>query len=265
MGEIKFTTKDFLDWESSTGKAVVDKLFPHVKALGDELAQELKQIGAHESHPQKSQDDYLGINLMRKIELDQKIAPYKVPHFSCALTGRVLTLFITCEGKELVKKLVRVRYGLEPKVSDALWKVKSNSLPGLGLEISEKLHLVAGGHGKNATVRSDFVSFPLELCQSEKDVQQLVHQAFDAMDHLLNSDASKKKVQVVKTVHPKMKAISVSGVVILKYEWNWLELEHAGTSITEEVKEVASQLRLFYNVLLEAYDGPMPRKSRKSR
>ena len=145
MGEVKFTTQDFLEWESSTEKTVVDKLFPHVKALGDELSQELKQIGAHESHPQKSQDDYLGVNLMRKTDLDQEKTPAQVPHFSCALSGRVLTLFITCESKELVEKLVEKRNGLEGKMADALWKVQSHGLPGLRLEIHEKLHLVFGG------------------------------------------------------------------------------------------------------------------------
>ena len=85
------------------------------------------------------------------------------------------------------------------------------------------------------------------------------------MDHLLNSDVSKKKLKIAKKIHPKKRGISVSGVLILKHEWNWLEVEHLGTEITEEVKKVADKLMPFYNVLLEAYDGPVPRKSRKSR
>ena len=152
MGTVKFTQDDFFK--------EMDEIALHdrIRALGDELAGDFEK---HCMVPQKRTGDYLGVNILRNDFKDKGIGSDQVPHWSCALAGKFLCIFISCESKALVTKFVKQQTWLEPKMTDALWEAQACSLSGLRLRVGEKLHIVAGGKGRNESVRNDFASFPV--------------------------------------------------------------------------------------------------------
>ena len=260
MGEIKFTQDDFLMWERFVDMGEIGLLNERMKRLGEELAESL---GGHRWVQVKRSRGHLGGNAVPDAfgtaNMDQK------PHWSCGLfqDNKRLKLYIQCESKRLAEKLVRQRHWLESSMTDALWESQACSLPGLTLAVSEKLHIVAGGTGKNAAVWRDFAAFPLELCRSKEELEHAVHQVLTALDHALNSEATENKVADARVVDKNVK--SAWGVLSLAYEWNWLELQKEGTDISERVKEVARQLMPCYQAILDAYHAPTPRRRRQTK
>ena len=255
MGEVKFNWSDLRTPDGDLGM-----VHSRIEALGDEVVAEL---GNHWLDKQKRDGRYVGVNFIHTDFKGKK--QYEVPHWSFAWHNGTLVLFITCEGKNVAQKLVRQRTWLEREITDALWNAQPRSLAGLTLNVFERLNFLAGGKGINAPVRNQFAAFPLVLCQSEEALRSVVGQAFDSMEHLLNSGATKKKVEVAKAVHKDMPGTSITGVLSLNYEWNWLELENEGTEIIERVKDVVNQLMPFYQALVDAYNRPAPRRPRKAR
>ena len=254
MGEVKFSWSDFRTPDGELGM-----LHSRIEALGDELA---KDLGNHWLDKQKRDGRYVGVNFIHTDFKGKK--QYEVPHWSFAWDNGTLVLFITCEGKNIAQRLVRQRAWLEPTMTDALWNVQPHGLPGLTLRVTEKLTFLAGGKGMNAPIRNQFASFPLELCQSKEALGWAVGQAFDSVAYLLNSDLTKEKVQTAKAVHKDITSTSITGVLSLNYEWNWLELENEGTEIIERVKDVANQLTPSYQAILEAYQRKTPRRRRQA-
>ena len=248
MGPVKFSQDDFLTWERYTNMDEIGMLNERVRLLGEELAGSLE---GHRWVQVKRSRGHLGGNVI--LDSFKRRSTDQMPHWSCGLfqDSKRLSLYIQCESKRLAEKLVKQRECLECNMTDALWESQAYNLPGLTLGVSEKLHIVAGGSGKNAAVWKGFTAFPLELCKSKEDLLHAVRQVFDAMDHLLNSDATKRKVTATKMVNKDVK--SVWGVLGLAYGWNWLELENEGTTIADSVKEVAGKLMPCYQVLLDAY------------
>ncbi len=256
MGEVKFTQDDFLTWERYTDMDEIGILNERVKRLGEELAESLE---GHQWAQIRRSRGYLGGNVL--LDSVKNSNADQMPHWSCGLfqDGKSLRLYIQCESKRLAEKLTKQREWLECNLTDTLWESQAYSLPGLTLGVSEKLHIVSGGRGKNAAVWKGFTVLPLELCKSKEHLRHSVSQVFDSLGHLLNSEATKEKVATAKVVNKDVK--SAWGVLGLAYEWNWLELEKEGTNISERVKEVADKLKPCYDVLLEAYN----RKSSRSR
>ena len=162
MSEVKFTQDDFLNtWEPYTDMGEVGMLLDRVEALGEELEAEL---GEHFTVRQNRSRGYLGVNVMCNdfnpidgTKGGKGIRSEQVPHWSCGLQGRFLRLYIQCESKPLVEKLVKQRDRLIPSMTEALWE--AHGLPGLRLRVQEKLHIVAGGKGKNSPVWSEFAAF----------------------------------------------------------------------------------------------------------
>ena len=242
MSEVKFNWDDV---------QTPDNELWMVHSRVEELGRELKEsLGTYQMARQNRSGRYLGVNLFHDDFVGKK--PYEVPHWSLAWEDGRLLLFITCEGKELVKKLVRRRDWLEAKITNALLKAQANHPLGLTLNVSEKLNFLAGGKSKNASVRSGFATFPLELYQSKESLALVVGQAFDSMNYLLYSDATKDKVVDAKTVNPNRPSTSITGVLSLNYGWNWLTLQKEGVRITDRVKEVAEKLSAYHNALVEA-------------
>lgn len=246
MGEVSFSQDDFLTWENYVDRDRIRTLLGRLETLGDELARE---IGAHQVKAQRVSPGYLGVNVLHDSVADKPSD--RAPHLSCGLTGRVLRLYIQCESKPLAEKLVKQRDQLIPSLTEALWKARD--LSGLRLQVSEKLHIVSGGSGKNAPVWTEATSVPLELCQDEDTLCSVVGQAFDALEHFLRPEVRKEKLEAAG------RGISTWGVLGIEYQWNWLVLQKEGTDIAERVKAVARMLKPSYDVLLEAYRRRSPR------
>ena len=254
MGEVKFDRSDLQTPDSELGT-----VHSRIESLGDELA---KDLGSHWLERQKRDGRYLGINLMHD---DFKGEPsYRVPHWSLGWVNGSLALFISCEGKNVAAKLVSQRAWLEPRLTEALWDAQPLASHGVTLEVTEKLNFLSGGKGINAPLRRPFASFPLGLYQTQERVGEVVRQTFDSMDYLLNSEATRHKVEVAKEIHKNRRASSITGVLDLKCYWNWLELENEGTAITARVMEVARQLMPCYQSIVDAYQRRSPRRGRQA-
>ena len=253
MGEVKFTQDDFLTWERYTDVDEIGMLHGRVKVLGEDLAAGLEE---HFMEPQNRSRGYLGVNVMHDgfsgTQSDQ------VPHWSCglALGSRDLRLYIQCEAKPLVEKLMKQRDQLELSLTEALWEARG--FPGLMLRVEDKFHIAFGGTSTNQSLWHTNTSFPLEICQNKEALLSVVRRAFDTLDHLHNPEVRKNKLEAAG------RGISTWGVLQLLYHWNWLELEKTDIAITEQLKEVASKLRPYYDVLVEAYRTRAPRRRRQS-
>jgi hypothetical protein len=248
MGDIKFTQDDFLTtWEPYNDHDGITLLRERVKALGDALADELQDLQDHRVKVQKRSRHYLGINVWHKFGTSTQ--PDQVPHLSCALQQhgsetRCLRLFVQCESKPLVERLLKQRTRLECEISDALWV--AHSLPGLVLRVEEKFFIAPGGAGKAEGLWDSYFSYPLEMCSDQAALHAVVHQAFDALAYLHDPKLRKERLAAAG------RGRGVWGILQLNYRWNWFVLEKEGGAIVQQVVSVAKKLRPYYKVLLEA-------------
>ena len=254
MGAIKFTQSDFLTWEDYSDMDAIGSLHGRVKRLGEQLAQDMDN---HFMESQNRSRNYLGVNLIR--DSYSGMNSDEVPHWSCGLGlgSKDLRLYIQCEAKPLVTKLLKLRDQLEPSLAEALYQI--DGVPGLSLRVEEKFHLQFGGRGINQSIWHTSASFPIELHSSREDLERVTKQVFDTLDYLHKPEVRKRKLDAAG------RGNSTWGVLQLLYHWNWLEVEKLGIDITEYVKEVVCRLMPFYQALLDVYDRPAPRRSRKAK
>ena len=214
MGEVQFNRGDVQTADTELGM-----VHDRVAALGEELAEDLSN---HWSEKQNRDGRYVGVNLMHNDFKGEP--PYRVPHWSLGWANGSLALYISCEGKNVAEKLVRQRFGLEPRLANALWDAQPLTSHGIALEVTEKLNFLSGGKGINVPLRRQFASFPLGLCQSQETTGEVVRQTFDSMDYLLNSEATKRKVRVAREIHKNRPAVALRAFLRLGAHgtgWSW--------------------------------------------
>ena len=247
MGPVKFTQDDFLIWESETDGAFRRVLHDRVKELGEDLAESL---GKHVMKPQNVSRDYVGINLLDESVLkgNSKISPEQVPHFSLGLErNKRLVLYVLCESKPLIGKLIKKRGQLESRIMETF--LKMDSLAGLNLVVQHKLHVIVGGKGKRAPFYDTYMEFPLERYARESALRGMVSQVFDAIEHLHKPETKSNNLRAAGLGGKA----SSWGLFRLDYVWNWFMLEKEGERIRKQVIDTARMMRPYYDAIMEDY------------
>ena len=147
MGPVHFTQDDFAAWASGRNDRIEGELHERIKDLGEALAKVLRK---HKMVSQKRIQDYIGINILADEFAHESVE--QVPHWSLALTSKKeLTLYIQCESKPLVGKLLKKRERLERSLADKLCAM--SDLSNLTLSVRKRLFKLPGGRGLlNTTV-----------------------------------------------------------------------------------------------------------------
>jgi hypothetical protein len=248
MGELSFSTDDFLRWESAydRDREWIRSLLGRVEGMAERLADHLAE--GHWVKRQAISPHYLGVNIVHG-RYRNKQQPVQVPHWSLAIQqlgggNRHLRLFVQCEGTQLVKGLLQRRDDLAPKLVDSLCRTVGTA--DVVLRIEEKLFLAPGGKGTKANIWTDYLSFPLELCRDKEDVERVVQQALDAMRQLFRPTHVAKLAAL-----PGTPGKAVVPVLQANFQMNWLELENQGVDIADKLAATMDLLRPYYNTLLE--------------
>lgn len=242
LGPVHFTYGDFDAWESVDNDRITGELHERIKDLGKTLAVEL---GNHQMFPQKKTRDYLGINILPDEFAHEQ--PLQVPHWSLALKGeKQLTLYVQCESKPLVRKLLKKRELLECSLVDRLCAI--GDLSSLTLSVTKRLFKRRG--------LSEYCGYrEIDLRQSvaKSEIQAAVRRVFDDMKYL---DSAKAKDRIFKErENDAVPVRSINGTFGFSYIWDIGTLEEEGTSIVDRVVEVAERMRPYYEELLEVYRG----------
>jgi hypothetical protein len=254
MGEIEFKIEHFLEWEKYTDLDYVHNLRDRVERMGEDLA---TYIGNHGVMPEHTSHNYLGVNIFHNDFIKGEKKPVEVPHWSLALVQQgasphCLVLYITCVGKKLTEVITR-NSRVPDKLARALNKdsrIKGN--PRIQLNVLEKIFLRRGGKGKFENLYTTYACFPFELCKNERDIKEIIDQAFKAMRQLNDHKTRESRIKEWPDYTSSSKNRSVSGVLQLSYHLNWLELERSGVNLEKRLEDIVELFKPFYEVLIES-------------
>ena len=241
LGPVHLTQDDFAAWASGGNDRIEEELHERIKDLGEALA---KALGKHKMVSQKRIQDYIGINILADEFAHESVE--QVPHWSLALTSpKGLTLYIQCESKPLVGKLIKERSQLEGTITDALWRMDSRV--GLTLSVTHKIFILPGGKGKNAPIYRSYKTFDLGKCGDKEELGKAVSQVFDALECLHSREMMKA------TLENEGRGRSAWGTLGFNFIWDASTLEKEGTAIMDRVIETAKKMRPYYDAIMDAY------------
>ena len=245
LGPVHFTQDDFAAWASGRNDRIEGELHERIKDLGEALAKVLRK---HKMVSQKRIQDYIGINILADEFAHESVE--QVPHWSLALTSKKeLTLYIQCESKPLVGKLLKKRERLERSLADKLCAM--SDLSNLTLSVRKRLFKLPGGRGPSASEYHGYREIILEQFAAESEIQASVCRVFDALEYLHSPKAKTKVLEERK--NDTVPVTSVNGTHGFSYDWDASTLEKEGAAIVDRVIEVAKMMKPYYEELLDVY------------
>ena len=235
LGTTSITRQDFIDWDQRT-----EALWGKIETLGEILGEEL---GDHRSHRQNEQPNYIGINLLHK-DFQEKLN-YKVPHWSLAVDRdeRMLRLFVQCEGTDLSRRLIAERDILADPLAQALQPLKG--VPHFQLRVEEKWFVMRSGKNKLAPLYPGYLVASLGNCRDEESIQSIVQMALGAVKTINGSRRRIKDVSCLENYTGR----TLIGMLQLDFSLNWFELEDLGTKVENLLREAATKMKPYYEVL----------------
>lgn len=253
MGEIDFKPEDFLKWEEYEDLDYVRGLRDRVKRLGEDLA---ASIGDHAVVTEHVSRNYLGVNILTNSFIEKTKKAVEVPHWSLGLVQQggsphCLALYITCVGKKLTNTVAKDP-GLAKKLTASLGKdARIVGNPRIQIAVLEKIFLRRGGKGKLQSLYKTYACFPFELCSHARDVRSIIDQSFEAMRKLNDSTTRETRIGEWADYTSMCSSRSVSAVLQLNYQLNWLELDKLGLRLRTELESVIELFKPFYNALID--------------
>ncbi len=237
MGEVKFSRQDFLDWEKDTtpNQTVAHDLKERLVSLADGVG---KLAGDYSVDPGAvvANTVYCSIVKNGKKRID-------VPHFTLALDqnyaqNRCLRLFVQCEGKKPVLKLLSKQEALGHELPAVLKGL------GRGFVLRVEMKIIAivkgqtlgTGKGPNQPIYEIYWQMPLDLVK-EGDMPAVVTEAFTAMRSINEL--------------PSRDDVAFFPILQLNYNLNWHELEAVGAGVEEKLRDAFKKLEPYYTRLAE--------------
>ena len=245
LGPVHFTQDDFAAWASEGNDRIEEELHERIKDLGEALA---KALGKHKMVSQKRTKDYIGVNVISDKYTDE--SPEQVPKWSLGL-GRdgSLTLYVQCEAKPLIGKLLKQRGRLESSLTEALRAI--GYFPNLKLLVTKKLFKLPGGKGPYASEYYGFKEITLGRYARKSGIRDSVRQVFEALEYLQSPEAKANVLSERKSQAVLVRA--VWGTHGFSHMWDASALEKEGTAIVDRVIEAAGKMRPYYDAIMDAY------------